>query len=144
MVPTISGSDALSMSIDRQFITKKLLRAGQLPTVSFVPQMIAGYVPQGQPHPMPYWGAWSLERRQAEARRLIAAAGFGPKHPLTLELKTFNNTDSLLISQAVQADLNSVGADIHLIQNEGQIALQSFRVRDFELGLVGWIVSMPR
>lgn len=132
---------ALSMAIDREFITKKLLRAGQVPTTAFVPEMIAGYLPANEPHPGPYWKSWTLERRQAEARRLLKAAGFGPDHKLSLELKTFNNTDSLLVSQAVQADLNSVGADIHLIQNEGQIALQSFNIRDFQLGLVGWIAD---
>jgi oligopeptide transport system substrate-binding protein len=132
---------ALSMAIDRAFITKKLLRAGPIPTTAVVPARIAGYVPAGPDYPPPYWSGWTLERRQAEARRLLAAAGYGPRHPLKLELKTFNNTDSLLISQSLQADLDSVGADIHLIQNEGQIALQSFNIRDFELGLVGWIAD---
>ena len=132
---------ALSMAVDRQFITQKLARAGQVPTSSFVPATMAGYVPENGPHPKPYWADWPLERRQAEARRLLAAAGFNASHPLKLSLKSFATTDTTLIIQAVQADWKSVGADIHLVQEEGQIALQSFRIRDFETGMVAWVAD---
>ena len=132
---------AISMAIDRQFITDKLLRAGQLPSTAFVPPGVANYVPAGQPRPKPYWGGWPLARRQAEARRLLAAAGYGPRQPLKLAFKTFTTPSSLLIAESLTSDLKAVGVDISIRQEDGIVALQSFEIRDFQLGAAGWIAD---
>src|SRR5207249_2573886 len=129
------------MTIDRVFITRKLLRAGQVPTTAFVPSTMAGYGPPNDPHPKPYWADWPFDKRQAEARRLLAAAGYTAAHPLKIELKTGNATDTLLIAQAVQADWRLIGVHANLAQNEPQIAGQSFRIRDFQTGLISWIAD---
>jgi oligopeptide transport system substrate-binding protein len=131
---------ALSMSIDRAFITGKLMRGGQVPTASFVPGLISGYVP-AQQRPKPYWADWTFGRRQSEARRLLALAGYGPAHPLKLEMKSFEGYGTSLIVQAMQADWKPLGIDLSLRQEEGIVALQSFQARDFQVGLVGWIAD---
>ncbi len=132
--------EALSMTVDREFITAKLMRAGQVPAYSFVPPGMSGYVPDDQ-RPSPYWLRMSFPQRQAEARRLLVAAGFGPSHPLTFEMKTSNATDSALIAQAMQADWRAIGVNAKMRQEEGQIMFQDFNVRDFDLGLVSWILD---
>jgi len=132
---------AISMAIDRVFIAEKLARAGQVPTTAFVPPGIAGYLPPGAPHPHPYWADWTLARRQDEARRLLAAAGYAPARPLRLALKTFNSPGSLLFAQDIQADLKAVGIDLSIRQEDGIVALQSFEIRDFQLGVVGWVAD---
>jgi oligopeptide transport system substrate-binding protein len=132
---------AISMAIDRKFITDKLLRAGQLPATAFIPPGIAGYLPPGVARPKPYWSDWPLARRQAEARRLLAAAGFGPGRPLRLTFKTFSSPVSLLTAESLMSDLKSVGIDIAIRQEDGIVALQSFEIRDFQLGNVGWIAD---
>ena len=126
---------ALSMAIDRDFITGKLLRAGQKPAVTFVPPGTASYPGS----PAPAWGGWPLERRQAEARRLLAAAGYGPAHPLSLQIKLLNSSDPMLFSPAIQADWKSVGVRTELIQNEVQIAYDAYRNRDFQVGIAAWV-----
>lgn len=132
---------AISMSVDRRFITDKLLRAGQIPTTSFVPHGIAGYLPKDAPHPHPAWDAWPLERRQAAARGLLADAGYGPGHPLKLELKTTNVPGSLLTAQSIQADLKTVGIDVTFRQEDGSVVYQSLNLRDFQLGSAGWVAD---
>ncbi|HUO13210.1 MAG TPA: peptide ABC transporter substrate-binding protein, partial [Caulobacteraceae bacterium] len=132
---------AISMAIDRTFITEKLMRAGQVPTTSFVPRDIAGYLPANEAHPAPYWSTWPLQQRQAEARRLLAAAGYGPGRPLRLELKTFNLPGSLVIPESVQADLHAVGVDVTFRQEDGAVIFQSFNNRDFQLGFAGWVAD---
>ena len=132
---------AISMAIDRQFITDKLLRAGQIPTTSYVPHGIAGYLPKDAPHPAPYWDAWPLERRQAEARRLLAQAGYSTAHPLKLELKTINGGGTLVTAQSYQADLRSVGVNIDFRQEDGAVVFESFNLRDFQLGATGWVAD---
>ena len=125
---------ALSMAIDREFITHKLLRGGQVPAYSFVPPT-ADY-PNG---PKVYWADWSFERRQAEARRLLAAAGYGPGHKLKLVITMRNSPDPTLFMPSIQADWEAVGAEAQLRSNDVQVAYQSYETHDFEVGDAGWI-----
>jgi oligopeptide transport system substrate-binding protein len=128
---------ALAMSIDRDFITQKLLRGGQTSAYTFVPPGVAGY----QPAKPPAWAAWTLEQRQAEARRLLAQAGYGPNNPLVVEIKHRNTPDPMLFMPAVQADWKAIGVDARLVQNEAQIAYAAYRSRDFEVADAAWIAD---
>jgi oligopeptide transport system substrate-binding protein len=128
---------ALTMAIDRDFITQKLMRGGQLSANTFIPPGVASY-PGAEP---PFWAGWSLQRRQAEARRLLAAAGYGPGHPLKLELKQRNTADPMLIYPAVQADWRAVGAEVTLMPEEAQIAYSDYRSRDFQMADAAWIAD---
>jgi oligopeptide transport system substrate-binding protein len=126
---------ALSESIDREFLTEKLLRAGQQPAYSFVPPVVANYKP-GARFP---WAGKSFPERQAEARRLLAEAGYGPDHPLKFEFKSSNATETQLLMQAIQADWRAIGVDARLVQNEFQVALASYRARDFDAAVMAWV-----
>jgi len=125
---------ALSMAIDRMFITSKLLRAGQTPAYAFVPPGTANNLASARTR----WSDWTLGRRQAEARRLLRAAGYGPAHPLEIELKLPNTSDPMLQAPAIQADWKAIGVQAALIQNESQIAFDAFANRDFQVGLSSW------
>lgn len=125
---------ALSMAVDRDFITGKLMRAGQKPAYSFVPPATAGH---GQGVRL-RWADMPLEKRQAEARRLLAEAGYGPGNPLSIEIKVGNSPDNLLLSQAVAADWTALGLKVSTVQNEGQIALAAYRQKDFQVGMMSW------
>ena len=126
---------ALSAAIDRDFITDKLLRAGQVPAYAFVPPGTANYVATG---PQTSFAGQSLEARQALARDLLRQAGYGPERPLEVEIKTGNTPDSTLMMQAIQADWQAVGVRVRLVQNEGQIAFAAYRMRDFQVGAMSW------
>jgi oligopeptide transport system substrate-binding protein len=128
---------ALDMAIDRDFITKKLLRGGQLPAYTFTPPGLANYT---QPK-APEWSAWSLERRQAEARRLLAQAGYGPSHPLSFTLKHRNSPDPMLFMPAIQADWKAIGVEAALAQEETQIAYADYRARAFQAADASWIAD---
>lgn len=128
---------ALNMAVDREFIAGKLLRGGQTPAYTFVPPGVANYT-GAKP---PAWAAWPLARRQAEARRLLAAAGYGPDNPLRVEIKHRNSPDPMLLMPAIQADWKAVGVDAVLAQNETQIAYASYRARDFQVADAAWIAD---
>ena len=125
---------ALSESVDREFITDKLMRAGQVPAYAFVPPGTANY----KEGPRTYWSKEPLTQRQADARRLLAEAGYGPGQPLKFEIKSPNSPDSMLISQAVQADWAAIGVQAKVVQNENQIAFAAYRDRDFDIGVMNW------
>lgn len=128
---------ALDMAIDREFITGKLLRGGQKPAYTFVPPGVANYTQAAAPA----WAAWPLAKRQAEARRLLAAAGYGPNNPLKIEIKHRNTPDPMLFMPAVQADWKEVGVETALVQNETQIAYAAYRSRDFQVADAAWIAD---
>jgi oligopeptide transport system substrate-binding protein len=128
---------ALTMAIDRDFITQKLLRGGQSSAYTFVPPGVANY----QPANLPTWATWSLERRQAEARRLLAEAGYTEQRPLRIEIKHRNTPDPRLVMPAIQADWKAIGVDARLVQNETQIAYASYRSRDFQVADAAWIAD---
>ncbi|MFN3856500.1 MAG: peptide ABC transporter substrate-binding protein [Caulobacter sp.] len=128
---------ALTMAIDRDFIAKGLLRGGQLPANTQVPPGVANY----KPAKPPYWAEWPLEKRQAEARRLLAEAGYGPKNPLKIELKHRNSADPMLFIPAVQADWKLIGVEVTLAQQEGQISYADYRVRNFQVADAAWVAD---
>jgi oligopeptide transport system substrate-binding protein len=125
---------ALSESVDREFITGKLLRAGQAPAYAFVPPVTRGR----QPNVSVAWAAKPLEVRQAEARALLAAAGYGPQRPLRIELKGSNNPETALLMEAVQADWRAIGVEAKVALYEHAVALAAFRNRDFQVGVMNW------
>ena len=128
---------ALTMAIDRDFITQKLLRGGQKPAYTFVPPGVADYPPAQ----LPAWASWPLAKRQAEARRLLAEAGYGPNNPLKIEIKHRNTPDPMLFMPAVQADWKEIGVDASLAQNEAQIAYAAYRSRDFQVADAAWVAD---
>jgi len=128
---------ALSMAIDREFITNKLLRGGQTPAYTFTPPGVANYV-AAKP---PAWASWSLEKRQAEARRLLAEAGYNASHPLRFEIKHRNTPDPMLYTPAVQADWKAIGVDAQLAQQETQIAYADYRARAFQVADAAWVAD---
>jgi len=130
---------ALAMSVDRRFITDKLLRGGETPALNFVPPGLPGY-PRGA---APYWADWSFAQRQGEARRLLAAAGYRPTHRLRLTITVMNSADPLVFAPSVQADWRAVGVDAQLEQNDVQVAYQQFELHDFQVGFAGWLSPDP-
>jgi oligopeptide transport system substrate-binding protein len=125
---------ALSEAIDRDFMTAKLQRAGQQPAYSFVPPGVHNYAYGAAAR----WSGEPLAQRQAEAKALLAQAGFTPAHPLKLEMKVANASETLLMSEAIQADWRAVGVEATIVQNEGQIAFAAYRDRDFQVGYMSW------
>jgi oligopeptide transport system substrate-binding protein len=128
---------ALSEAIDRGFLTAGLMRAGQRPAYSFVPPGTAN----AQAGPATAWSRLGFAARQAEARALLAQAGYGPARPLRIELSTAASNDAALLAQAVQADWRAVGVDARIVQNEGQILLANLRARAFQTALSSWIAD---
>lgn len=128
---------ALDMAVDRDFITRKLLRGGQQAAYTFVPPGVANYT-QAQ---APDWAAWPFARRQAMARNLLQQAGYGPAHPLSIEIKHRNSPDPMLLMPAIQADWAAIGVNVTLAQQETQIAYQSYRARDFQVADAAWVAD---
>jgi oligopeptide transport system substrate-binding protein len=128
---------ALAMSIDREFIADKLQHGVTKPAFTFVPPGVANY----RSPPPPVWASWPIERRQRAAKVLLAQAGYGPSHPLKVELKHSNTPGALQVMPSIQADWRSIGVTTTLAQEEPAIAYQDYRVRNFQIASAGWIAD---
>ncbi len=129
---------ALSMAVDRDFMTTKVRGMGEPAAYSFVPPGMPNYTPL----PPPEWASWPLEKRQAEARRLLSEAGYGPKKPLKFEFM-MRGYDPTGTYAAVQADWKQIGVQAVLNTTETQIAYQNYQIRDYVFGEAGWVADFP-
>ncbi len=120
---------ALAMSIDRRAITETVTRAGEIPAFSLTPPGTAGYT-----------AAARLREDPAEARRLLARAGYpdGKNFPtLTLLYNTLQ--DHKAIAEAVQ-EMWSKNLHIHVaLQNEEwKVYLDALRNTNYDIARAGW------
>ena len=127
---------ALDLALDREFYTGKLLRAGELPAYGFVPPGVANYPGVVKA----YFADTPYAQRQADARRLLAEAGYGPGHPLKFELM-YSTGSTEALPAAIQADFRAVGVEMSLVQAEGQILFANLNARNFQMGVAGWIAD---
>ena len=108
------------MAIDREIITGKLTKAGELPAYGWVPP-VQGYEPQ-----QPEWASWTKEQRYAEARRLYAAAGYSDDNPLVVEVIYNTSQDHKRLAIAVGAMWQQVlGVETRLLNQEWKVFLQT-------------------
>jgi oligopeptide transport system substrate-binding protein len=111
---------ALSMAIDREIITGKLTKAGELPAYGWVPP-VQGYEPQ-----QPEWASWTNEERYAEARRLYAEAGYSDDNPLVVEVIYNTSQDHKRLAIAIGAMWQQVlGVETRLLNQEWKVFLQT-------------------
>ena len=127
---------ALSLAIDRDILTAKVLRTGEQPAMSFVPPMIANYKP-----PAMDFAATPMETRLAEARRLLADAGYGPNKPLRLTYSHSANQELRRLAVVIAAMWKRIGVETALDNTEGKVFFANLRQGVFEVGFVGWLAD---
>lgn len=109
---------ALSLAIDRNVITKKLLGNGELPAERWLPPGLAGRPDQTT--------TYKQDRRQqiSEAKRLYQEAGYGPSRPLNLTLHYNSSEQNKRIAVAISAMWKSaLGIKTELVNEEWKVFL---------------------
>ncbi len=87
------------------------------------------------------WAGKSMDERRAEAKRLLAAAGFGPDHPLHFTYNFSTNTDNRRTAVAMQAMWKQVGVIADLATTEAKVHQKLLQARDFDVAQDGWILD---
>ncbi|CAN1534753.1 OppA ABC-type oligopeptide transport system, periplasmic component [Caulobacteraceae bacterium] len=129
---------AISMTADREFVTKQILKAGQQPAYSLVPPGIADY--QSGSMSTDFKGQ-SMEERLARAKKLLEEAGYGPNKPLKFTFSFRNSGDNPRVAPVVQQNWAKIApwVQVEILGAETQINYEKLRQGDFELGDAGWI-----
>ena len=125
---------ALSMAIERPVIGTKILHAGEPAAYCLVPPGVLNY-PQGG---CADFSSWSRARRLQEARRLLAAAGFGADKSLLVHLR-YNNADTQRkIAVAVASIWQELGVRTELITAEMKVHQMALAQGDFDVARAQW------
>jgi peptide/nickel transport system substrate-binding protein len=124
---------ALSLAIDRRAYTRTVHRGAAVVGASLAPKP---------------WGVWGLLEKdlnqlpgyggavagRAQARKLLADAGFGPAHPLKLEIVTRAIAIYLDFSGFVVSELKQIGVEATLKQIETAQWHPMVTRREFQIG----------
>jgi oligopeptide transport system substrate-binding protein len=126
---------ALVLALDRDILTGRITGAGEIAASTWVPPM------PGYASPVPDWAGWSQADREAEARRLYAAAGYSRERPLRVQLLYNTDTNHRRLCAAMAAMWREVlGVEAELQNQEWQVFLQTRRERlDTQVFRYGWI-----
>lgn len=126
---------ALTWSIDRQIIADKVLGTGEKPAWHFTPDVTAGF------RPLPsFMQQHDQNSLNAQAKALLAAAGYGPDKPLHLKL-LYNTSEShqkIAIAVASMWKKN-LGVDVTLENQEWKTYIDSRNSGNFDVIRASWV-----
>lgn len=125
---------ALKLALDRDIIVNKVKNQGDLPAYSYTPPYT-----DGMKLVEPEWFKWSQEKRNKEAKKLLAEAGYTADKPLTFNL-LYNTSDlhkKLAIAVASIWKKN-LGANVKLENQEWKTFLDSRHQGTFDVARAGW------
>lgn len=126
---------ALSWSIDRKVIAEKVLGTGEKPAWHFTPDVTAGF------KPLPtFMQQHDQNTLNAQAKALLAAAGYGPAKPLKLKL-LYNTSEShqkIAIAVASMWKKN-LGVDVTLENQEWKTYIDSRNSGNFDVIRASWV-----
>jgi oligopeptide transport system substrate-binding protein len=125
---------AVSLAIDREVIATRVMRAGERAAYSFVPPDMLGY--PGGAHCD--FRAVPMNERIAQAKALLAAAGYNENNPLTFDYNFQDQTDPRLVAVALQAMWKDIGAQVRLSSAESLVHYNLMRKQQFTVGQCGW------
>jgi oligopeptide transport system substrate-binding protein len=125
---------ALSLALDREILTDKITQAGEIPAYSWVPPNIEGYQQQ-----FTDFKDMPKEARMAEAKQLLAEAGYGPDNPLKIELLYNTSENHKKIAVAAAAMWKPLGVEVSLVNQEWKVYLDTRDKKQFEIARAAWI-----
>ena len=129
---------ALAMTIDRETLTQKVLRTGEIPAYSMVPPGTGTY---GEPAYVE-WKELSQAEKNEKARELMEAAGYGKDNPLTIEVSYNTSENHKKIAIAVSAMWKkNLGVRTTLSNSEVKVHYKNLDTKQFEIGRAGWIAD---
>lgn len=126
---------ALSMVIDRDILAQKVTADGQIPAYSVMVRGVEGA------EVTPYeWAAWPMERRVAEARKLLEQAGVKPGSRFMLSYNTSEYHKKMAIFAASEWK-TKLGLIVDMESVEFKVLLHKRHDGQFQMARNGWLAD---
>ena len=127
---------ALGMAIDRISVQRDVyFGAYGVESHSVIPPATANVDHSAK---VPWFGK-TMEQRRAEAKQLLAAAGYGPGKPLKLTYNFINRPDTRRYAIALQVMWKMVGVQVELQAKDFAIHYDLLKTGSFQISEAGWI-----
>lgn len=124
---------ALAYAIQPEVVVERILQGGQRPAASWTHWAIQGFHP-----PQSESAGWSAAERQQKATELLAAAGYGPDHPLKLDLITTGSEDDRKLAAAVVEFWKSIGVKVISKDLPWKQHAERLSAGEFQLARYAW------
>lgn len=126
---------ALYLAVDRDAIVEKVMRGGEVPAYGWVPPNTLNYV-----NVQPAAAKMKQSERDAEAKKLLAEAGYGPGKPLEVEILYNTADEHRRVAIAVAAMWSEkLGVKTSLVNQEWKVYLDLGAQKQFQVRRAGWI-----
>ena len=126
---------ALSLAIDRDILTNKVTKSGELPAMGWVPPGMSNYQSQSMEEVL-----LAKKERVQRAKALYKEAGYSKSNPLEMELLYNTSENHKKVAIALSAMWKQVlGVRTKLRNEEWKVYLSSRTQRQFEMIRAGWI-----
>ena len=125
---------ALKLALDRDIIVNKVKNQGDLPAYSFTPPYT-----DGAKLTEPEWFGWTQEKRNEEAKKLLAEAGYAADKPLTFNL-LYNTSDlhKKLAIAAASIWKKNLGVNVKLENQEWKTFLDTRHQGNYDVSRAAW------
>jgi len=127
---------ALSLAVDRNILTEKVLGTGHIPFYSWVPEGVLNYTNAKPPE-----HSLSKAEREALAKELFQQAGYGEDNPLQVEVRYNTSENHKKIAVAIAAMWKQVlGVKTELVNEEWKVFLENRKQKQVtQVFRAGWI-----
>jgi ABC-type oligopeptide transport system, periplasmic component len=128
---------ALNMALDKDIIAEKVLGQGQRPAWVISQPDIGGVKLKA-----PEYASWPIDKRIAEAKKLLSEAGFNDSHPLSFNL-LYNTSEShqRIAIAASSMWKKNLGVEAKLQNQEWKTMLDTMHTHNFDAVRYAWIAD---
>jgi oligopeptide transport system substrate-binding protein len=126
---------ALNMVIDRNILAERVTADGQVPAYSVIIKGVNGADVTTYD-----WATWPMERRVAEAKKLMAEAGVAPGTKIKFAYNTSDYHKKMAIFAASEWK-TKLGIELELEAMEFKVLIKKRDDREFEMARNGWIAD---
>ena len=126
---------ALSMVIDRDILAQKVTADGQIPAYGAIVKGTNGADVTAYD-----WATWPMDKKVAEAKKLLAEAGVAPGTKLKFAYNTSDYHKKMAIFAASEWK-TKLGLDLELEAMEFKVLIKKRNDKDYQIARNGWVAD---